>query len=349
MTPDVPPQLDPDTRAPGTTASAEAMRRRRAVRARQALVHPWSAERARRVRIVALALVVVGPLLGTAFALVLVPSEPSDLLTADPGHRSALDVEATLRSIDPASGEMGMRLVVSKPDGDHAVAGLSEGAEDAEEPLFDSAGRLTDDVTLIVNDIAGQGVRTLEQGQPPGSLGITVALTGSRITRYPLDGYEAGLVVIARRGGPDGELLPLRVGIRGNDPAFTADVTDDASNEEAFAAEIDLRRRATSIGWAGFFVLLCWILAISAASIGWMTIVHGTASPAWSFGFLIGILFALPPLRNALPGNPPGGSLVDWAAFYWAVAIVVLTLAAMIGSWNLRVRRAPGSPDAPRP
>lgn len=337
----MPPQLDPDTRAPGTTASAEAMRRRRAERARQALVDPWSPERARRVRIAALVMVVVGPLLGTAVALLLVPAEPSDLLTPEPGHRSALDVDATLRSIDPSTGEVALRLVLSPPTGDHAV-------EDG-EPLFDESGLLTDDVALITNDTGGQGLRLLEAGRPAGSIGMTIALSGSRITRYPLDSYEAALVVIARRGGPDGELLPLRVGIRANDPGFTASVAVDAEGEDAFVAALDLDRRATSIGWAAFFVLLCWLLAISAASIGWMTIVHGTASPAWSFGFLIGILFALPPLRNALPGNPPGGSMVDFAAFYWAVAIVVLTLAAMIGSWNLRVRRAPHSPDAPRP
>lgn len=341
MTPDAPPQLDPDARPPGTTASAEAIRRRRAERARQALVDPWSPERARRVRIIALVLIIVGPLLGTAFALLLVPAEPSDLLTPEADHRSALDVDATLRSIDPSTGEVALRLVLSAPTADHAV--------DDEDPLFDESGLLTDDVALITNDASGQGLRVLEEGRPAGSVGVTIALSGSRVTRYPLDRYEAALLVIARRGGPDGEQLPLRVGIRANDPGFTADATVTAEGEGAFAATLDIDRRITSIGWAGFFVLLCWLLAISAASIGWITIVHGTASPAWSFGFLIGILFALPPLRNALPGNPPGGSLVDWAAFYWAVAIVVLTLAAMIGSWNLRVRRAPHSPDAPRP
>lgn len=347
LPPDLPPPLEPHARPPAESPSAEAFRRRRGDRAAQALVSPWSASRARRVRVVALVLVIVGPLLGTLLALVLVPADPSDVVSVDGDRRVDLAVEATVRSIDAATGEMSVRLVLAVP---RASA------------LFAEGGSLRRAVTLYVSDAAGQAVRELPAGQPPGAAGITVALTGSRATRYPVDRYRGTLLVLARVGVGDGDTgrtepddgdagTPITVGLslRSNDPLFAARALDAVSTDDAAVVDLQVQRRWTVIGWAAFFVLVCWLLAISAASIGWTTVVHGLASPVWAWAFLIGVLFALPPLRDNLPGDPPGGALIDFAAYYWAVGIVTLTLVAMIGSWNIRVRRFPASPDAPRP
>lgn len=299
---------------------------------------PWSPQRARRVRIMALVLVVVGPLFGTVFALVLVPADPGDVVPADEARPAELVISGTIRAIDAGAGEMAVRLVLSDPD----PSGDAEG-----DDLFGPGGVLTDDVALGTNDATGQNLRMLAAGQPPGSLTVTVDLSDSRVTRYPVDRYRATVLLFARRGGADGDPIPVRFSLRSSDPLFTTEVRNDLTDGETVNLDLRVQRRWTVIGWAAFFVLVCWLLAISAASLAWTTVVHGIAQPGWALGFLIGVLFALPPLRAALPGNPQAGSLVDFAAFYWAVGIVALTLVAMVGSWNMRVRRSPQSPDAP--
>lgn len=324
--PDLPPAPD---------AAAEALRRRRAERAALALVSPWSPRRAKRVRIVALLLVIVGPLLGTLFALVLVPGGSGDVATAE-APDAQLRAEATLRGIDATNGEMAVRLV------------LSEGPAGAGD-LFADGGVLADDLSIVVNDATGSSLHELEEGQRPGSLTVTVDLDGSRVTRYPLDRYRATVFVRALRGGPDGQPVPTTLTVQSNDPLFTARPHESMARDGTAVAQLTVQRRWTVVGWAAFFVLLCWLLAISSASLGWTTVVHGIAQPGWSLGFLIGVLFALPPLRAALPGNPQSGALVDFAAFYWAVGIVALTLVALVLSWNMRVRRSPHEPDAPPP
>lgn len=317
---------------------------RRGQRARQALVAPWSKERARRVRLVALVLGVLGPLVGTAFALVLVPAEPGAVLAFDDAQPAVIDATGTVRGVDPVTGELALRLTLEQSD-------TIERAEEDTDVIAEN-GTLNETLTLVVQSANGQLVQELPERVPPGTFTIAIDLTESRATRYPLDRYRASVFVAVLRPSTSDEpdMVPLRLSLRSSDPGFTVDLVDEPSGDTA-AAIVDLRvtRRWTVIGWAGFFVLVCWLLAISAASIGWTTVVHGIASPAWAWGFLIGVLFALPPLRNALPGAPPSGSLVDLAAFYWAVGIVALTLVAMIGSWNVRVRRAPDEPDAPRP
>lgn len=315
----------------------EVLQRRRAERAREALASPWSAGRARRLRLAALILIVVGPVLGSLFALVIIPSGSSDEVTATPPEPAALSVRATVRNVDATAGEVNVRLVPAEPDG-----------PDSDSPLFDG-GVLAEDVTLGVNDATGESVRVLPAGQPPGALTVTVPLTDSRVTRYPLDSYQAVILVQARVDGADGDTVPVELTVSTNDPLFATTAEDVTANSSASAVTLQVDRRWTGIGWAVFFVVLCWMLAIAAASLGWVSIVHGFPTPVWGWGFLIGVLFALPPLRESLPGTPPGGSLVDFAAFYWAVGIVSLTLVALVGSWNVRVRRWPGTPDAPRP
>jgi hypothetical protein len=332
-----PPETAPPPPArPDEAPAVDLTRPRRSDRARQAFVAPWSRRRARRVGLVALVLVIIGPIIGTAVALLLVPAQPPAIVPLDEDRVALLDAEGSIRGIDPVTGEMALRLVLK----------ASPTTPPEQNDLFDGNGTLTEDVTLVVNDANGQGARTLVQGQPPGTVTVTLPLTDSRATRYPVDRYRSTIVVAASRGD---EPIPLRFSLRSNDPGFAVDVAGDGSTPEAAAMEVRVTRRGTVIGWAGFFVLVCWLLAIAAASLGWTTVVHGIASPAWAWGFLIGVLFALPPLRNALPGAPPSGSLVDLAAFYWAVGIVALTLVAMVGSWNIRVRRAPDEPDAPKP
>ncbi|QYG94090.1 DUF4436 family protein [Iamia sp. SCSIO 61187] len=334
-----PDTAPPDPSRPDEAAiAAEAARLRRADRARQAFVAPWSRRRARRVGVVALVLGILGPLAGTAVALLLVPAQAGDVLPPDEDRTALLDVRATVRTVDATSGEMLVRLVVER----------SATTPEEENDLF-ASGALTEEVVLVVNDDAGQSAITLPAGQPPGTATATIPLAESRATRYPVDRYRATLLVAALRDGDQDRPIPVRLSVRSSDTGFTLDVAEEALTDDAAIVELAVARRGTVIGWAGFFVLVCWLLAIASASLGWTTVVHGIGSPAWSWGFLIGVLFALPPLRNALPGNPPSGSLVDLAAFYWAVGIVALTLVAMVGSWNIRVRRAPQEPDSPTP
>jgi hypothetical protein len=61
--------------------------------------------------------------------------------------------------------------------------------------------------------------------------------------------------------------------------------------------------------------------------------------PFWGWGYLTGVLFALPSLRTSLPGAPPNGSFIDITAFYWSIGLVAGTLIILVVFWNYRVRQ----------
>jgi hypothetical protein len=51
----------------------------------------------------------------------------------------------------------------------------------------------------------------------------------------------------------------------------------------------------------------------------------------WSaLGFLGTLLFALIPLRNAVPGDPPIGSLIDFASFFIAEGVVSISMIVTV-------------------
>ena len=109
--------------------------------------------------------------------------------------------------------------------------------EDEEQVLDD--GILVEDLTIVVYDANGQGTRIIPAGQAPGTITVTVPLTDSRATRYPVDRYRATVVVVAQRDGDPERAVPIRLSLRSNDPVFSVQLDDDRSSAEA--GVVDLR------------------------------------------------------------------------------------------------------------
>ena len=53
---------------------------------------------------------------------------------------------------------------------------------------------------------------------------------------------------------------------------------------------------------------------------------------------IVGVLFALPPLRDSLPGRPPPGTIFDFVSFYWSVTIIGVNLMLVLAIWLRRTR-----------
>ena len=78
-----------------------------------------------------------------------------------------------------------------------------------------------------------------------------------------------------------------------------------------------------------------WLMALSAlsAAIVWM---RGRKIEVTMFGWMGALLFALIPLRNAMPAVPPVGVLSDFLSFFWAEILVAVSLALSVATWLTR-------------
>lgn len=253
------------------------------------------------------------------------------LLPPVPVDGADLRADVTVISVDPQVGEARLRLVPVVLDPDRAEGGL-----------------VTSGFRILVNDAQGEGTHTFAPGQPVQAIEFSVALNGSSVYRYPFDRYEASLVVLAADGtGTGGDPLLTELSVTSSVIAFdvaAARVPQDAC-PFGTCATLDAARPATTVGYTIWFMVLAWGLALAGLAVLYQITRHGVELPLWVFGYLVGVLFALPPLRASLPGSPPPGGVVDFVAFYWAVAVVGLTLLGLAWLWVREARprgRSPG-------
>lgn len=181
---------------------------------------------------------------------------------------------------------------------------------------------------------------TATPGRIPSVEERRIAVTGTAID-YPFDRYRMSVVVAAN--DPSGR--PVAATILVEDSADSFAVKPIAQSSDAGELEVDLtaKRTVPSIVFAGFVMLLMYGVAAAAVTATFYVLhVHrGLLFPACSM--LAAMLFALPPLRHQVPGDPepPMGSLIDFIAFFPAEAVVALSLiSAVLGGFVVERRSA---------
>jgi hypothetical protein len=270
----------------------------------------------RRVGRIAFLVLVIGlPVTLAILFLNAQPDDPTEMVLRQPeppGNVAGLRVAATLKQLDTTQGDLLIQL--------NFLPNLA---------LSGSNG-LSDSVEIQVNDSQGNGVITFLKGATMQPRPITVSITGSRVQQYPFDSYRALLNVTAVFS-ESRTAIPVAMEVAGALADFEATASDQREEGSAAARIVTYIDRENGVVlWAVLFMALCWALAVSVASLAYLVLVRTDAVPSWLWPFIIGTLFALPNLRDSLPGDPPYGSAVDWGAFYWAVLIVAFALISLV-------------------
>ncbi len=109
--------------------------------------------------------------------------------------------------------------------------------------------------------------------------------------------------------------------------------------------EVRLSLKVRRSGAFSFFAFAAYgamiVLGSCAFAIGSVTFVDRRAE-ATLVGASASIAFALPVLRNALPGTPPLGVRADMFVFLWTELAAVIGLGLVTLNWARTGRRVPG-------
>lgn len=290
---------------------------------------PARLRRPTRFQVVALVVVVLLSLapIGALVTVVRSDTGPSRmLLDGPPPPADGAQLQVTVTDVVASTGEMRARLVL-QPQAD----------------LLDEQGRLLRDLELRVNDVAGSTVHRFASGQSPYPVDVTVALGGGSVARYPFDSYRGALsVVLASVEDEKPDPVPFSVDVLSTEDLFRVSTARELSliGEPSPLAIVSLAasRRPTTVVYVLWSALLMWALALGGAAVVWTATIWRSEVPMWAFGYLVGVLFALPQVRQQLPGAPPPGALFDFVAFYWCLAIVAVSLVTLLLTWVQRER-----------
>ncbi|MET0704158.1 MAG: DUF4436 family protein [Mycobacterium sp.] len=236
----------------------------------------------------------------------------------DDSNPNRLDVTAWITRVDTAA------QVVSVSISDIVPAGS----------LADDNGYLRDDAKLSSTTTLQNESVVLKKGVVVPDIEQRFALDGTP-TDYPFDRYtgEMDLHILAA----DGTELPFAMTLFSTDPFFKIAPSDNQGNSDGLI-NLDMWRSTPTLVFAIFVMIMMLGLAAAAATAAYYALRwhKGLLFPACSM--MATILFALFPLRNAVPGSPPLGSIIDFGSFFIAEIVIAVSLIAAV-LFGYRVQR----------
>jgi hypothetical protein len=296
---------------------------------------PWRLKRS-RVQVGALiliTLVALGPFVALVVTLK-APTDPSRVML-EVGRRSSTvtDLDIALLSLDPVAGEIRARITPLP------AAALVEN------------GNWRVPVSFSTNDSAG-GRHSAAAGDLVTPFEMTIRIERGTFERYPFDAYRARILLVASQtpsAEPNAqpEPLPVTLTVRSTAADFRVSARRELLSGQSSAVDapaalavvgLEADRPLSTTVYAVWLMALMWALAVAGVLIAWSLMIWQIDVPVWAFGYFVGVLFALPPLRNSLPGRPPPGTLVDFVSFYWAITIVGVLVVLVLGMWLRRAR-----------
>ena len=256
-----------------------------------------------RLSLAAVSLVLLAVVLGT-----LAWWFTEERVVASPGRSSAaIHVEATVDRIDTAANTARVTWVI-----------------EPERSLTDD-GALRRDVVVRIPALSEDDI-VLAKGSVPAPRSSTLELSAGDATAYPFDAYRGSIAVSAES---EGTPLSTALSISQSDAGFTIDGAARMADDDA-SATVTMQRTLGTRTFAVFMAAVMWALALSAAIAAYV-ITRGRRGFGWpAMGWMAATLFALVAFRNAAPGAPPIGCLLDMTAFFWAEAVVVAALVWVV-------------------
>src|SRR5262249_33939412 len=142
-------------------------------------------------------------------------------------------------------------------------------------------------------------------------------------TDYPFDSYSGELEFFALSAG---EPLPLVVKLSDIDPYFVTRAPATVTERHVVAFKIRISRSRGTLILVWFIMVAMWALSLSVLGGAWIMVTRRRGLVWPGFAWMAATLFALISVRNAAPGSPPIGSLIDYTAFFWAEGIIAASL-----------------------
>ena len=250
----------------------------------------------------------------------------NDLVTPTPPNGVGLSFEVT--AIDPTKGEVTTLMRIDPADQ------YMDGAD------------LKQDLRVVVFTALDPNV-VFKAGQIPAAVPVVVRAGGS-YQNYPFDSWVAPLFATATTGsGASIEALPSSISLFSNLPGWVTrplttqeflasipngSITNNPNGSQDFAG-VGLRRSGST--WAVVILILAFMVVLASVAVAVSAAVaqrRRKVEPTLA-SFMAALLFALVPLRNALPGVPPLGAWMDFLVFFWVEIAIMLALAVYVSTW----------------
>src|ERR1700722_5287411 len=199
------------------------------------------------------------------------------------------------------------------------------------ELLDPATDGLKQDLTVAVTSTTTPIKRTWSKGMLPGVFPVPLTLARD-VERWPFDTYYTGPVTVSLFAGTE---APERANVTIIDRLTGWNIhvnrVNDASPTSPYV--VKLERSASTMLFS--FVILLIFVAIAALALFVAILTYRDPSKFQSplTTWYAAMLFAVVPLRNALPGSPVFGSWIDLTIVLWVLVALVVSMLLYIAAW----------------
>ena len=236
--------------------------------------------------------------------------QPSIIFGEDETNADRVDIAAWVTRVDVESQTVAITVADVRPQGS----------------LARPDGTFADGARLETNAVRNEPV-DVAAGDSLPNLEQSFVMNGA-VTDFPFDRYTSYLSL--RMTGADGTEIPLSVTIWSTDAFFVISPDYDPEQDDWLNVDLDVKRSSPTMIFGVFIMVLMLGLSFAAALAAYYVIRHRQGFDFNAYGVMAALLFAMVPLRNAIPGDPPIGSVIDFMAFFIAEAIISISLITSV-------------------
>ena len=196
---------------------------------------------------------------------------------------------------------------------------------------------LKEDLSVAVTSVVNASKHTWSKGTLPDVFPVSGTLAGD-VADWPFDHYHTGPITIELSSGPT--QVPERSTVLLVDRllGWKVDVNDVNNADSPASYQLNLRR---TLSTAAFGVVILGVL-IALAGLGLFVAVQ-TARDRRKFQppmttWYAAMLFAVMPLRSALPDSPPFGAWIDISVVLWVIVVLVISMMLYVSCWWRHLR-----------
>jgi hypothetical protein len=191
---------------------------------------------------------------------------------------------------------------------------------------------LNQDLTVAVTSVTTPVRRTYSKGMLPGVFPVPLTLARD-VERWPFDSYYTGPVTVTLFTGA--AQTPERVNVTFVDRLSGWKVMVGRVNNANPVSPyvVQLQRSASTM----IFAIVILLIFVAIAAVGLFVAVQTARDPrrfqSPMTTWYAAMLFAVVPLRNALPGSPAFGSWIDLTIVLWVLVALVVSMLLYIAAW----------------
>ncbi|WP_239655415.1 DUF4436 domain-containing protein [Mycobacterium riyadhense] len=191
---------------------------------------------------------------------------------------------------------------------------------------------LKDDLSVVATSVVTASKHTWSKGEVPDVFRITMPLFGD-VADWPFDRYRSGPINVQLFSGPGQVPEQATVTLVDRLLGWQVDVPDLDKADANAPYRLNVYRSPSTMAFAVLILGVLITLAGLAFFVAIQTVRGRRNFQPPMTTWYAAILFAVMPLRNALPDSPPFGSWIDVTIVLWVIVALVVSLVLYISCW----------------